>query len=73
MEKQHNSPKPTNHYSERNIRAFLAEHFRGDYVMRTRLQNLFDGVRNEGYRRGVEDAIGGEIAEDIILQKRQTI
>lgn len=72
MGKQHN-PRPTNHYSERNIAAFLAEHFRDNYTMRARLTNLFAGVREEGYRRGVEAARRLEIAEDVILQKRETI
>ena len=68
MGKQHN-PRPTNHYSERNISAFLAEHFRDNYTMRARLTNLFAGVREDAYRRGVEDAKRGKTVEDVILQK----
>lgn len=72
MGKQHN-PRPTNHYSPKNIEEFLRNNFRDNPTLRYRLTNLFAGVREEGYRRGVEAARRGEIVEDVILQKLETI
>lgn len=39
-------------YGESSIRRFLFENFRNDTVMRSRLQNLFDGVREIGRQQG---------------------
>ena len=52
----HRNPKPTNHFSTRNIADFLNEHFRNDTAMHTKLTGLFDGVREDGYKQGRRDA-----------------
>lgn len=52
----HRNPKPTNHFSPRNIADFLNEHFRNDITMHAKLTSLFDGVREGGYRQGRRDA-----------------
>lgn len=72
MKKQSN-PKPTDHYSERNINNFLREHFAGNQAMRYRLHNLFAGVREKAYQKGREDGYRADrakspITEDVIMQ-----
>lgn len=52
----HRNPKPTNHYSPRNIAAFLNEYFGHDTAMHAKLTSLFDGVRDDGYKQGRRDA-----------------
>lgn len=53
---KHTNPKPSNPYSETNIREFLSREFANNQVMRMRLTNLFDGVREQAYRAGVSAA-----------------
>lgn len=79
MKKQSN-PKPTDHFSPRNIENFLRENFAGNQTMRYRLANLFAGVREQAYQNGREDgyraaaaykskpATGGPITEDVIMK-----
>lgn len=44
-----------NLYSESRVAAFLRENF-GE-IMRWRLQNLFNGVREEAYKKGYRQAM----------------
>ncbi len=39
------NPKPSNPYSEKNVREFLAREFANNQVMRWRLTNLINGIR----------------------------
>lgn len=68
------NPKPTDHYSEKNIDNFLRENFAGNQTMRYRLHNLFAGVREKAYLKWREDgyragrAKAGPITEDVIMR-----
>lgn len=62
------NPKPTDHYSPRNVENFLRENFAGSQTMRYRLTNIIAGVREQAYQQGRKDALNGRIVEDIILK-----
>ncbi len=51
------NPKSTDHYSARNVERFLAENFAANQVVRWRLTNLIEGVREAEYRRGYRQAV----------------
>lgn len=53
--KRHIKADTNNLYSESRVARFLRENF--SEVMRWRLQNLFNGVREEAYKRGYRQAI----------------
>lgn len=69
------NPKPTDHFSPRNVENFLRENFAGNQVMRYRLTNIIAGVREQAYQQGRKDAMRKSevITEDVIMQKRETI
>jgi hypothetical protein len=62
------NPKPTDHYSPRNVERFLKENFTENRVMRYRLTGLIAGVREQAYQQGRRDAMNGRIVENIILK-----
>ena len=62
------NPKPTDHYSPRNVENFLRENFLGNQTMRYRLTNIIAGVREQAYQQGRKDAMNGRIVEHIILK-----
>lgn len=53
--KQGSKAQANNLYSESRVAAFLRENF--PEVMRWRLTNLLNGVREEAYRKGYADAV----------------
>jgi hypothetical protein len=68
------NPKPTDHYSPRNVENFLRENFAGNQTMRYRLTNIIAGVREQAYQQGRRDALNGRsisksvITEDVVMQ-----
>jgi len=62
------NPKPTDHYSPRNVEKFLRENFVGNQTMRYRLTSIIAGVREQAYQQGRHDAMNGRIVENIILK-----
>jgi len=62
------NPKPTDHYSPRNVEKFLRENFTDNQVMRYRLTGLIAGVREQAYQQGRKDALNGRIVENVILK-----
>jgi len=62
------NPKPTDHYSPRNVEKFLRENFTDNQVMRYRLTGLIAGVRDQAYQQGRNDALNGRIVENVILK-----
>lgn len=65
---QHTKPKPTDHYSPRNVEKFLRENFIGNQVMRYRLANIIAGVREQAYQQGRQDAMNRRIVENVITE-----
>lgn len=67
------NPKPTDHYSPRNVEIFLRENFARNQVMRYRLTNIIAGVREQAYQQGRRDALNGRnilktvITEDVVM------
>ena len=61
------NPKPTDHYSPRNVEIFLRETFAGNQTMRYRLTNIIAGVREQAYQQGRHDALRGRIVENIVI------
>lgn len=65
---KHINPKPTDHFSARNVENFLRENFAGNQVMRYRLTNIIAGVREQAYQQGRRDALNRRIVENVILE-----
>jgi len=67
------NPKPTDHYSPRNVEKFLRENFVGNQTMRYRLTSIIAGVREQAYQQGRADAMNGRnilknvITEDVVM------